>query len=103
MAPRAVRRNPKLKDHEVVLALSKAKAALWLLDQIHYGDLSYLSLRGDAARTELPCWKTEEMNLDPVDVKDWLEEMIFDAIAEAVKDTEEAFVKHATKKPAEVA
>jgi hypothetical protein len=63
--------NDLIKYHNVMIALSKARAALWLVDEIHGGNIS---------------------PADP-DVRDWLVGFGTSIIGDALTEAEAAFKK----------
>jgi len=75
---------------DALIGLSRAKAALWLLDQIHVGELSFLQ---QDPRTAPPRWITGDLRLTRRDVASWLEDMAIRAAAQGVKEAEDALRK----------
>ena len=88
--------DPMLRIHPVALELSKAGAALWLLDQLHTGELSPLT--GDTgARREPEMFHVNALALEGRDVRGWLNTLCIDMIADALQGAEGALAKTVAK------
>lgn len=81
-----------LVHHPVMLEFGRAKAVLWLLDQIHVGELSFL----DQAGRNLPTWISTPLRLERAEVSDWLQDMCFKVLVDAVATAEAEFIKTVT-------
>jgi hypothetical protein len=89
--------DPMLRIHPVALELSKAGAALWLLDQLHAGELSPLSRRpvGAERMAEPEMMHVNDLALEGLDVRGWLNTLCIDTIADALQGAEGALAKTA--------
>jgi hypothetical protein len=72
--------EPDLQDARA--ELDRATSALWLLDQIHNGELCFLTLR----TPRLPCWVSAPAAeaIRPEEVADWLQDMALKTMADAL-------------------
>jgi hypothetical protein len=85
--------DPLLRIHPVALELSKAGAAVWLLDQLHTGEQVAgfaATCCGRAARTRDVL---RHLALEERDVRGWLETLCIDTIADALHEAERALAK----------
>jgi hypothetical protein len=87
MAARRPDRVVPVKHSSGVLALSKAKAALWLLGQIEGENI--LAVDRPFSTPTVTCG----LALDTKEVRDWLSTICLDTIADSIKEAEAAFVK----------
>lgn len=64
--------------------LHKARAALWLQDQIRNGELSFLGHAGEAP----PCWASAEAceSMTATTLRDWLEDLAVKGLATALAE-----------------
>lgn len=82
-----VEKNPLTlakKEIDIDTALSRAEAAVWLLDQIAMGELGFLT----PPDTELPSWISTGLGLKlkPSDVREWLSQFALEAIVTSLKE-----------------
>jgi hypothetical protein len=69
---------------EVLAQLDRAAAALWLLDQMHYGELCFVRM----GEPRLPCWVSAPVAeaMRPQDVADWLQDMGLKTLVSALAE-----------------
>jgi len=89
MSKQSVARTPtdltlvkKGSPFDIDIPLSRMEAAVWLLDQIKVGELYFL----DDKKTKLPTWISSGLELEPGDVRDWLEQFALEAIVTSLKE-----------------
>jgi len=75
------RRSDPIKFHDVMIALSEAKAAHWLLDQMASGNLMTLAESDDVQEREVAAW---------------LQGWSLDALGRSLTEAEKAFRKSLT-------
>jgi hypothetical protein len=75
-----------------MLEFSRAKAALWLLDQIMVGELSFLEQAGAG----LPTWTSTPLRLERAEVSSWLQDICLKVLVDALATAEAEFIKTAT-------
>jgi len=76
--------DPGPDVQELLAVLDQATTALWLLDQIHYGELCFLTMRDPT----LPCWISEPAarGMRPGEVKAGSEDMALKTLATALAE-----------------
>jgi hypothetical protein len=79
--------------------VTRARVALWVLDQAHYGELCFLGMQpgsalGGGPKGTPPSWASRCEDLTNADVRDWLEDMcvrtLGDALADAARSLKQA-------------
>src|SRR2546427_1739568 len=81
---RPEQRTPDQAESSISLALDKAEAAAWILDQVKVGELGFL--HGKDAH--VPCW-ISKVGQKPEELKASLEHWAIESISDAVQEIRE--------------
>ena len=81
---RAEQRTPDQAEAGISLALDKAEAAAWILDQVKVGELGFLHGKD----SHVPCW-ISKVGQTPEDLQASLEHWAIESISDAVQDIRE--------------